>query len=137
MPTLAEASDVFVWRQEDAIKNAISMAANSYYSHKDLQKKNSRTQISMLKDKGIEFHLYPDFFKSGTYGIKELIEVEMPIELKGFKGNENKDSFVRTNIKNYSLPRLRKIDNYEDYLFKDVFIARRKSLSAKLSRKSM
>ena len=121
VPTLKDAAEVFVWRQEDAIKNAISMAAHAYYSHGSLQKKKSSDKIQLLKEKGIEWADYPEFFKSGTYAIRGLVEEPMPEELRKLKTNENKETYVRSQINNYSLDRLSKLENYEDVLFGDVF----------------
>lgn len=36
LPNRAEATNMFLWRELDATKNAISMAARAYYSHKAL-----------------------------------------------------------------------------------------------------
>lgn len=40
----------YLWRYRDAIKNSVFMFARSYFSHKELQKKNTKEIISMLKD---------------------------------------------------------------------------------------
>lgn len=117
VPTLKDASEVFIWRQEDAIKNAVSMAAHAHYPHKILQGKNSKEKIAMLLEKGINWDQYPDFFKSGTYAKREFIETPIPEEMKHFKGNEGKETFFRTQILNLHLPRLKNIENIEQFLF--------------------
>jgi len=40
VPTLDEAVNSFLWREQDATKNSISMAAQSVYSHSELMNKN-------------------------------------------------------------------------------------------------
>lgn len=45
----------FVWRQRDYIRNAVSMAARSIFSHKQLNNKNCADMLSMLMEKGIHF----------------------------------------------------------------------------------
>ena len=39
VPNLTEAANAFLWREIDATKNSVSMAARHYYSHKKLHKK--------------------------------------------------------------------------------------------------
>ena len=68
VPNLMEAYHAILWRQQDATKNAISMAAQSMFSHKSLQKKNSsEMQEMMWSQHGVNFNDYPAFFKRGTF----------------------------------------------------------------------
>lgn len=67
LPTLEELSNMFLWREQDATKNAISAAAQSVYSHRQLQGKSSNLMQEMLFQKGINFNDYPSFFKRGTF----------------------------------------------------------------------
>lgn len=67
VPTLDEAVNAFYWREKDATKNSISMAAQSFYSHKELMNKNSGQKQEMLFQKGVNWNEYPSFFKKGTY----------------------------------------------------------------------
>lgn len=66
-PTLVEAANVFVWRELDATRNSVQMAAQHYYSHKELHKKSEKEMQEMLFAKGINWNDYPDTFKRGTY----------------------------------------------------------------------
>lgn len=43
------------FRQHDACRNAISAVARAYYSHKQLESKNSDEKVQMLADKGVDF----------------------------------------------------------------------------------
>ena len=67
VPTIHEAANTFLWRELDATKNSISMAAQHYYSHKELEGKNGSEKQEMLFQKGINWNDYPSFFKRGTY----------------------------------------------------------------------
>ena len=67
VPTLDEAVNSFLWRENDATKNSISMAAQSVYSHNELENKNGSDKQEMLFQKGINWNDYPSFFKRGTY----------------------------------------------------------------------
>jgi len=67
VPNLVEASNVFLWREQDATRNSIQMAAQAVYSHKQLHGKNTSEQQQMLFESGINWNDYPAFFKRGTY----------------------------------------------------------------------
>lgn len=70
----------FLWRQEDAIKNSISMAADANFSEKMLNKKNSIQRKKMLLDIGIDWNDYPDFFKYGTFAKRVKTSVTLSPE---------------------------------------------------------
>jgi tRNA(His) guanylyltransferase len=67
VPSLDIAIDTLLWREWDATKNAVSMAASSAYSERELTGKNTKQRIELLHEKNINFHEYPEFFKRGTY----------------------------------------------------------------------
>ncbi len=66
-PSLAEAANVFLWREFDATKNSIAMAAQHRFSHEQLQDKHGGEMKQMLLDEGVDWDGYPDFFKRGTF----------------------------------------------------------------------
>ena len=49
IPDSTEVENYFIWRQNDATRNAIQMVAQSLYSHKELHKKNGNEKQQMLK----------------------------------------------------------------------------------------
>lgn len=57
----------FVWRQDDAIKNSISMAAQAHFPHKQLHKVGSEAKKKMLREIGFAWEDEPHFFKMGTF----------------------------------------------------------------------
>lgn len=67
VPNLQELYHCFLWRQQDATKNAISMAASAHYSHRELHGKSGDEKQEMLFAKGINFNDSPYFFKRGTF----------------------------------------------------------------------
>lgn len=69
----ADAVNTFVWRERDAKKNAVSMAASAYISHKELQGVHSNDRIKMMADLGIDFEAMPRFFKYGTYVLRKTV----------------------------------------------------------------
>lgn len=81
VPNIQELYHVFLWRQQDACKNAISMAAQSMFSHKSLQGKHGdEMQEMMFKEKGVNFNDYPAFFKRGTFVRRTTKEIELTPE---------------------------------------------------------
>lgn len=79
VPNVQEAYHAVLWRQQDCTKNAISMAAQSMFSHKYLQNKSgAEMQELMWKEKGVNFNDYPAFFKRGTFArrVKEARELD-------------------------------------------------------------
>ena len=61
-----DVKNYFVWRQQDAMRNAVSMAAQAVFSPKQLHGKHSDEMIAMLKDKAISFEESPTWFRLGT-----------------------------------------------------------------------
>lgn len=73
VPSLQDVIDVFVWREDDATKNSITMAAQAHYSHKELHGKTGVEKQEMLFKKGINWNDFPAQFKRGAY-LKRIVE---------------------------------------------------------------
>ena len=73
VPSLQKAAENLLWREMDATKNSITMAASAYYPHKELEGKHSGDKHEMLFQKGINWNDYPDFFKKGSYFTKKKV----------------------------------------------------------------
>lgn len=67
VPTLEEGANCFLWREWDATKNSITMAAQEHYSHKEIHGVGGADKQEMLFRKGVNWNDYPDFFKRGSY----------------------------------------------------------------------
>lgn len=67
VPTLEEAFNCFWVREESITRNAITMAALSEYSHKQLEGVSGPQKQEMLFQKGINFNDYPVSFKRGVF----------------------------------------------------------------------
>lgn len=79
-----EACNYFIWRQQDATRNAIQSAGQAYFSHSQLQNKNcNQIQEMLWSEKNINFDKYRTDFKRGSCVIKEngkwKIDLEIPI----------------------------------------------------------
>jgi tRNA(His) guanylyltransferase len=55
------------WRQKDATRNAIQMAARCLESHKKLQGKSTTDLLELIKDKGVVYDDYPSQFRKGAF----------------------------------------------------------------------
>ena len=57
----------YLWRQDDCIKNSISMAAQAHFSAKQLHGVGSQMKKSMLRGLDKPWEDEPAFFKTGTF----------------------------------------------------------------------
>jgi len=122
VPTLEEAANAFLWRELDATKNSISMAAQSVYSHSQLMNKDGSEKQEMLFQKGINWNDYPSFFKRGTYiQRKRILSKFTPVEIDKLpikhKARLNPDLEIeRWIIDRVEMPPILKIRNRVDVL---------------------
>ena len=71
-----DVTNYFVWRQRDALRNSVSMAAQAVFSQKELNSLNRKDMIELLKlRKGIDWNAYETSFKQGTVCVKETVNV--------------------------------------------------------------
>ena len=80
MPTEQEAVNCLLWRELDATRNSIQMAAQALYSHKQLHQKNTSQMQEMLWQKGINWNDYPARFKRGGYFQRRVIARKFMVE---------------------------------------------------------
>jgi tRNA(His) 5'-end guanylyltransferase len=117
VPTLDDAADVFVWREDDATKNSITMAAGAYYSDAELDGKNSSV-------KGVNWNDFPSFFKRGTYLQRRSFERTLTDEERARIPEAHRPpigaTFQRTQVVELDLPPVRKIANLSAVLFERV-----------------
>lgn len=123
VPTQAEAVNCFVWREQDAYKNSISMAARCYYSHKALHKKNGNEMQEMLFQAGVNYNDYPDFFKRGSYFQRKTVmrkfdpAVDLDLPPKHAARQNPGLEYERSEIVRLDLPPLVKVVNRVDVIF--------------------
>lgn len=70
-----EVCNYFIWRQQDAVRNSIQMVAQSLYSHRELQDKDSAALQEMIFQKGVNWNDYPIDCKRGACVIRTEKEV--------------------------------------------------------------
>lgn len=73
MPSRGEAVNMMLWRELDARKNAVSMAARHFFSHKELHGRSGKEMTQMMLDQGQAMHDYPVCFTRGTW-LKRVVE---------------------------------------------------------------
>jgi len=76
VPTLEEAANVLLWREQDAIKNSIASSAQYYFSHKQLHGLHTDQQVSLLLTKGVDWDKYPAAFKRGSYVARRIVSTK-------------------------------------------------------------
>lgn len=80
VPTLTEAANAFLWRELDATKNSINMAAETVFPPQELLGKPSAERQEMLFQRGINWNTYPAFFKRGTFVQRRKVKRPFAIE---------------------------------------------------------
>ena len=81
VPDLNEVTNYLIWRQQDAARNSVSMAAQAQFSHKSLQNVNSNGMIDRLREAGKPWEDTPTHFKRGT--ICKPVKVLRPVHETG------------------------------------------------------
>ena len=56
-----------LWRTIDCRKNAVLAAAQTHFSHQQLDRKKQPELREMLAERGVDFETYPEAFKWGTW----------------------------------------------------------------------
>ncbi len=65
-----------LWRQQDALRNSVSMAAHSMFTTKELNRVGRTEQLKMLADTGINWNDYHYHFRHGTFVKKVEVLVD-------------------------------------------------------------
>lgn len=66
IPDPVEVENYFIWRQQDATRNSIQMAASAHFSHNSLHGLDTnQMQERLFQEKGINWNDYPDGCKRG------------------------------------------------------------------------
>ncbi|MFI8872463.1 tRNA(His) guanylyltransferase Thg1 family protein [Streptomyces sp. NPDC055243] len=70
-----EVANYFLWRQRDAVRNSISMAAQAHFSHKRLHGVSSAGMQELLfTEAGVNWNDYPDGCKRGRVAVRRTGE---------------------------------------------------------------
>lgn len=78
IPDPVEVANYFLWRQRDAVRNSISMAAQAKFSHKSLHGVGTGQMQELLwQEHGINWNDYPDGCKRGRVTVRKSGEREV------------------------------------------------------------
>ena len=125
MPTRSEASNMFVWRESDARKNAITMVASTMFSHKALHGKSGEEKLKMIAEKesetGVAFDRFPASLRRGTFIRRETILATisdeqiaaMPAHVRPEPGT----TFARSVIRDINMPPFNQVINRVGVIF--------------------
>jgi tRNA(His) guanylyltransferase len=123
VPTQTEGANAFAWREWDATKNSVSMAASSHFSHTQLHGKSRQERLDMLLSKGVVWESYSTHFKRGSYVQRKHFSAPLtPEQLitlpeKHF-ARLNPDLIVeRSEVRILDMPVFTKISNPEAVVF--------------------
>lgn len=122
VPTKQEAVNVFLWRELDASKNSISMAARTQCSDKELFGKNSKEKQGMLLERGVNWNDYPTHFKRGTYikrfkTKRKFTEEEINKLPEKHEARSNPDLEIERSEFRIDCSSILKMENREDFVF--------------------
>lgn len=68
VPDLVEAANVFLWRQQDASRNSVQMAARHYLGHAECDKLNAKElQEALFQKHKVNWSEYPAWCRRGTF----------------------------------------------------------------------
>lgn len=74
-----EVVNYFIWRQQDATRNSIQMAARAVFSHKACHGKNQDELQEMLwSEKGVNWNDYPTEFRRGSCVVQQEESFTVP-----------------------------------------------------------
>ena len=75
IPSQVEVANYFLWRQRDAVRNSIFMAAQAHFSHKRLHRLNTDQMQDLLwSEAGVNWNDYPPECKRGRVTVRRTGE---------------------------------------------------------------
>ncbi len=74
VPDVETLVENLIWRQADASRNSLTMAAHSYFKQSDLHGAGYQKKHDLLNSIGINWNDYPYHFKRGTFVKKVQVE---------------------------------------------------------------
>lgn len=118
VPTMTEAANAVLWREKDACKNAVSMAARAHFPHSELQGKSGAEMQEMIFQKsGMNFNDYPAFFKRGTFLQARTQETGLPASAVEYLPEGSNGTMLRRSIEALEMPIFSKVTNREAVIF--------------------
>ena len=124
VPNREEAVNTLIWREQDATRNSISMAAQAEFSHKELHKISTKQmQEKLWQERQINWNDYPRRFKRGSYIRKRRVQrpftvQELELLPPKLAARQNPELIVeRWQIQEEEFPTLSRITNRVEVIF--------------------
>lgn len=121
VPNRTEAANAVLWREQDAAKNAVSMAARSFFEHSELHGKSGSQMQEMMWQKGQNFNDYPSFFKRGSFLQVRTKTEALPEDVLARMGvdrdHPEQAVFTRRYVERIEMPIFSKVVNREAVIF--------------------
>jgi tRNA(His) guanylyltransferase len=119
LPSKEEAANTFLWRAMDARKNAISMVAQSRFSHKALFGKDQKAMLAMLAEVGVDFEQYPACFRRGSFVRRSTVERVLSAEelARIPEAHRPTGPVTRSETKVLDMPPFNKVSNRVEVVF--------------------
>lgn len=118
-PNRTECVNMILWRVRDAIKNSVTMSAQSVYSDKELHGVNTEQKLDLLIQKNINWNNYPRFFKEGSFARRVTTSKLLTIEelMKIPEKHRPTGEVLRSVVVELDTPPFQKILNKEAFIF--------------------
>lgn len=124
VPNRDEAANAVLWREQDATKNSISMAAQAHFPHAELAGRTGPQMQEMLFTRsGVNWNDYPAFFRRGVYvqrrtKVRPFHVEELASLPERHEARTNPDLVVeRSEVVELDLPPLAQVTNRVEVLF--------------------
>lgn len=115
VPSEEEATNVFVWREQDAMRNSLQMLCQAHFSKNDLFGKDRAAQHDLLKSKEVSWSRQIDEFKRGAYFRRVNYEATVGPEVP--EKHRPKGPVIRSRVDQVKLPPLTQIKNRKGVIF--------------------
>lgn len=115
VPSKVEAVNTLLWREVDATKNSVSMAARAHYTHQQLNGKTRVEMMDMLMDIGVNWNDFPSSFKRGSYFQRRIIRRAISDEARSRIPEDHRPSdghvVERVRVVRIDMPPMQKLAN--------------------------
>jgi tRNA(His) guanylyltransferase len=131
LPNRQEAINSVIWREQDAVKNSISMLAQAHFSHGKPNSQlfgldGSQMQDKLMLEKGINWNDLDPMYKRGSYVQKKVVKRKLTTEelndlppMHNARKNPEME-FERTTYAFIDMPIITKVTNREAVFFENA-----------------
>lgn len=122
VPSESCATEVLLWREMDAVRNSVSMAAQAHFHHSQLAGVKTQQMKDMLLEQGVSWDSYPASFKRGCYVQKRSFEEAISPDVlakipEGIRPPPGA-TFERSRVVRVSMPPFISVGNKTDVVFR-------------------